>query len=265
MSGVSSGVRGASSETVEGKASFAAVEPEKFELRLKGYLSYKKKGPSGPSLYELIGLDVFKTACRVDKIYEHLKMPWNNLPDTNDPEVPSLFIVNCQFPRDKQSFVAEGDGPGCSVVFYFAIKKETVEQLHSDNPPESVKLFAEWARLAPDDPTFRGRFKAIGFIEEIAKYGLPMAATRYNGKPVLIKKTGSVHRGPNNSFIEMDVNIHRFSYPCRSALISMKEMFSRMQIRAGFTIEGREDGELPEVLLGGALINGVSLDNAVDL
>lgn len=85
----------------------------------------------------------------------------------------------------------------------------------------------------------------------------------YNGKPVLIKKTGTMYRGAN--FIEMDVNVHKFTYPCRLCLINMKEKFAEMVIRVGFTIEGRSDEELPEVLLGCANINGVSLANAKDL
>lgn len=251
--------------TKEGVTSFTSVDPAQFGLRLKGYSTSREKGPSGPSLYELIALDVFKTSTKVDRIYEHVKLPLDGLIETGHSEVPSLFIVNCQFPREPQPMSPNDTLAGCSVVFYFAIKQETVDALNSPEPSEAVKLFAEWARLAPDDPTFRGRFKAIGFIEDIQKFGIPMVARSYNGKPVLIKKTGTVHRGPDNKFIEMDINIHKFTYMCRSALIGMKDSFSRMQIRAGFTIEGREDSELPETLLGGALINSVSLDNAVDL
>ena len=45
----------------------------------------------------------------------------------------------------------------------------------------------------------------------------------------------------------------------------MKDKFKEMVIRCGFVIEGRDDDELPEVLLGCSNINGVNLDAAADL
>jgi hypothetical protein len=63
----------------------------------------------------------------------------------------------------------------------------------------------------------------------------------------------------------MDINVHRFAYATRACLIGMKEKFGSMVIKCGFTIEGREDEELPEVLLGCGIINGVDLDSSTDL
>jgi len=247
--------------------SFSYGDEAEFPLRTKHYMKTGKKAPSSKPLYELIGLDVYKTHCRVDRIFEHLSFPWD-LPDTKHPDVPPLLIFNVQFPTGKQSILPEGDGRGASVVFYFRITQETLTALHTleqdaSSVSPALRLLAEWCRLAPDDPAFRARFKCIGWIQDIEKYRLPSISSRYNGKPVLIKKTGSMYRGPN--FIEMDVNVHRFTYPCRACLIGMKEMLAQMVIRAGFCIEGRCEEELPEVLLGCANINGVSLEVARDL
>ena len=41
-----------------------------------------------------------------------------------------------------------------------------------------VKLFTEWCRIAPDDPTFRARFKAMGFIDKIERFGLPYMCSK---------------------------------------------------------------------------------------
>jgi hypothetical protein len=104
----------------------------------------------------------------------------------------------------------------------------------------------------------------MGFIDDIEKYGLPGLSTRFNGKPVLIKKTGTLHRGAD-SYMEMDVNVFKFTYATRVCLMSMKDRMASMVIRCGFTNEGRDDEELPEILLGCANLNGVNLDAAVDL
>lgn len=106
----------------------------------------------------------------------------------------------------------------------------------------------------------------MGFIDEIDKYGLPGVAARFNGKPILIKKSGALHRGrPDGAYMEMDVNVFKFTYATRACLAAMKDRMAAMVIRCGFTIEGRDDDELPEVLLGCANLNGVNLDAAVDL
>jgi len=245
--------------------SFGKADHTLYPLRTVGYKQHKKKAPGGEPLYELIALDVFKTPSRIDAIHQFVNFPTDTI-ETNHPEVPSLFVVNCQFPREKQNVFAEGDGPGASVVFYFAIKQSTVDNLHSGNPSPMVKLFSEWCRIAPDDPTFRARFKAMGFIDKIERFGLPYMCSKYNGKPVLIKKTGTVHRGPQNAYIEMDVNIHNFSYPCRQALTStLKPMFKEMIMRVGFVIEGQDDSELPECLLGNAELRGLDLDKSTEL
>ena len=246
--------------------SFSAGDKESFKLRTIGYKRHGRKAASASPLYELVALDVFKTPYRLDEIFKHVNIDSFDLPDTAHPDVPPMLLMNLQFPREKQDFMTDGDGPGASVVMYFKITEATLASVQNESKAErsrALNLFIEWCRLAPDDPIIRGRFKAMGFINNIKDFGIPAIAANYNGKPVLIKKTGTMFRGAN--FIEMDINIHRFSYICRSTLINMKEKFGQMIIRCGFTIEGRDDDELPEVLLGCANLNGVNLDAAIDL
>jgi len=70
------------------------------------------------------------------------------MPDTGHPDVPPLVIINVQvphlislprslpliarpqqFPREEQSILASGDGPGASVVFYLGISDHTRKEL----------------------------------------------------------------------------------------------------------------------------------------
>jgi hypothetical protein len=244
--------------------SFSAGDKQSFKLRTVGYKKHQRKAPSAAPLYDLVAMDVFKTPARLDEVYKHVDLDAFDLPDTSHPDVPALLVMNLQFPREKQEIFAKGDGPGASVVMYFKITDATLASVKTPSSRSpALNLFIEWCRLAPDDPVFRGRFKAMGFINNIKEYGIPAIAANYNGKPVLIKTTGSLYRG--GKFIEMDINIHKFSYLCRTTLINMKDRFSQMVIRCGFTIEGRDDDELPEVLLGCANLNGVNLDAAIDL
>jgi hypothetical protein len=98
----------------------------------------------------------------VDHIAEQIDLSSLDLPDTAHPDVPPLFLMNVQFPRsEEQKVFGAEDGPGCSVCFYFRIAPQTLAELHgpAEDRSPALKLLAEWCRLAPDDPNFRGRFK----------------------------------------------------------------------------------------------------------
>ena len=84
--------------------------------------------------------------------------------------------------------------------------------------------------------------------ENMEQFGLPSFITSYNAKPVLINKTGTLVRG--DRYIEMDINLHRFSSVAKKGLQILIPYFERMLVTAGFTIEAIEDDEMPECLFG---------------
>jgi hypothetical protein len=51
-------------------------------------------------------------------------------------------------------------------------------------------------------------------------------------------------------YVEMDINVHKFSSLPKQALSTMFDRFDRMLISIGFCIESIEDNEMPETLLG---------------
>lgn len=55
--------------------------------------------------------------------------------------------------------------------------------------------------------------------------------------------------------MEMDINVHKFASLPKRALEVLFHRFDKMVISAGFCIESRTDGEMPEALFGAAQIN----------
>ncbi|CAM9454084.1 unnamed protein product [Laminaria digitata] len=272
--------------------------------------------------------------------------------DTGHPDIPPVFVVNCQLPDVPTPFSAQGDGPTVHVVFIFHATRqlrryaaqmaaeeraaaasdiETVaataepptvgvhpsrqtnaaggeavryvteavdggavdgggapaegeldvdtagdgvslgngrgpsgggrgegEGREGREVPGSVRLLAEWTRLAEEDGSFRGRFKAIGDIinaDEASAVGLPSIAKRFRGKPLLVYgKESSVVRGPG--FVELDLNAHAFSYVGRKGLYVTLDKWKTAIFRIGFLIEGRSDEEQPEHMLGCGILKG---------
>jgi len=104
--------------------------------------------------------------------------------------------------------------------------------------------------------------KAICVIDAIEKLGLPSFINKFNGKPVLINKSGSVTRYGKDGVVMaatdsgecdvliMNIQVGVFAFVARKGLYSLLDKFVEMVMNVAFTIQGNEDGELPEVVLG---------------
>lgn len=82
----------------------------------------------------------------------------------------------------------------------------------------------------------------------------------YNGKPVLIRKTGSLYRGPN--YIEKCIHVFKFANLAKQSIHFLSSKCGEMFMQFGFVIEGKTDDELPEVLVGCGAINKPQEDKA---
>ena len=66
-------------------------------------------------------------------------------------------------------------------------------------------------------------------------------------------------------YVEFDVNLHLFPYLAKTTIKSLhSEFFKKMVTHVGFVIEGREDEELPEQMLGCAKLVNLKREDAVD-
>jgi hypothetical protein len=148
------------------------------------------------------------------------------------------------------------DGPGFSIVYYYRLTRESAEALQDlSSASAGLRTFEEFCKYAPcpeldtgGEDVWESRFKVVTFCTNMDEFGYPGFITQYNGKPVLIRTTGTVYKGEN--YIEMDINVHNFGTIARKGMEIMFNNFSKMVIEVGFCIEGRQDSELPEVLIG---------------
>mmetsp|Transcript_27725 Transcript_27725/g.35849 ORF Transcript_27725/g.35849 Transcript_27725/m.35849 type:complete len:627 (-) Transcript_27725:265-2145(-) len=237
-----------------------------FSIRSKGYSKHKKKTASGKSLYNCVAMDFFKVEARVNHIAADYKMPSSSF-DFNHEHVPQFFVINVQMPGEAPSMMnAVTDGPGYQVVLYFEIDSSTAEDLKQQQPDqmnEGTRLLLEYCRKAEVDPKFRGRFKVIGLLRNPNELNLPNFITKHNGKPVLINKSGRLFRGPK--YLEMDINVHNFSFIAKKGLYYMQDKFPNAYLNVGFVIEGRNDIELPERMLGCCQVNQPDISKATNL
>lgn len=256
-------------------ATWSRAPGSTFRVRQVGYSKHGKKAKSQEAFYEAVSVDMYDTASRIPCLADKLELP---TPErlSPDPAIPSLFVVVAHIPSETgpMSVQPDADGHGYQMCIVFQLTERTVHDLQSLKEggtcarEASLKLLKRWCTLAPEEPFAErkefGRFKVLAQVRNIDDVSIPSFAKRYNGKPALIRKTGQLYRcGPSKSYLNMDINVHAFGYMARSGLQSIFRDFQDFILSVGFTIESRENEELPECILGCFDLNHVDYNSAV--
>ncbi|CAM9347104.1 unnamed protein product [Pylaiella littoralis] len=237
-----------------------------FRVRGKGYMQDRIKVPPAESLYDMVGLDMFSTEARVGNMASEVVLDpiAKDLPEVSIPGVPPLLVINVQLPSAPPALMTSAeDGPGYQCVLYFRMKDSTARAIENlDTASEGVRLWVTYCERVGVDDDFHGRFKCIAVIANSESLGLPSFVTKYNGKPVLINRSGHWVKGEN--YIENTINVHRFSFIAKKSLHTLKALFKDMVLHLGFTIEGRAAEELPESLLACSTLHYPMLERVVE-
>ena len=95
---------------------------------------------------------------------------------------------------------------------------------------------------------------ALFFISSVPKF-----IQGYNGKPALVTKSGTFTRRDN--YIEFTINVNMWAFLAKKGLFALIPTFPEFVFNVGFTIEARNDEEMPGerafIVGGGGLISVV--------
>lgn len=110
-------------------------------------------------------------------------------------------------------FAKVEDGPGYSLVMFFAMKPEFRDEIAAGSSPAATLLKVWLAGL--DDPAMHGRLKAIPRLANLDDLDLggPLKklVSSYNAKPFMTGPTcHRIKRDPAGKYLEVSVNLHRF-------------------------------------------------------
>lgn len=279
-------------------ASVSATQSHsKFMVRDLQYKSLKKKAPSLSPMYDIKGAVCFNTKQKVDCAVDVCKELWGSGKDEeieewlrnefglgdgqvepkvalDDDTIPPVVVVHWQLPFSNNGLFGKKKEDGGQIAFFFEISEEfahecnTVEEGGTGEAFEGAgKLLRHWLCNAPDDFALRSRFKAIMMVEDLSALGLEYL-NGYNGKPVLIQKTGAIFTGTlpsGRKFLEMRCDVHGWGMMSKRGLVSVMPRIKDMTMDMGFVIEGREDDELPERLLGACRVKQLDPATSFDL
>ena len=262
-------------------AGWRNVDPSQIKVRGVGYNQRYRKTNSPGDLYKCIKADVFESDKRYPDMASRVILPKVVFDDDDFTKkhktwtAPDLFVITTALPTSQPKFMGgeTSDGAGYTVTMYFAMQQETRDILRritadgykreDDNDDSinnnqskinAVRLFEEWCRRAPIDEDFMSRFKVISRAENLEEIGLPSWISKFNGKPFLVRRpgqTGFLFNHPEQSCMEFDVSLHPFPYLAKKGICYMKDSyFQKTVVTFAFCIEGREEDELPECILG---------------
>ena len=258
--------------------SWIPIPSSEMDVRSHGYLTTKTKIPSPGELYECVAVDVLMSDNRYPEIAPRVKFDDKFKIDSASIrektwKSPDIFVASLAIPLEAPRFgQASDDGVGMTIIGYFKIKNETREVLKritaagydqstdaADQNTDvqkrivnAVRLWERYCKEAPNDPTFQARFKLIP-AANLEELGCPSYISKYNGKPILIKRnqvTGFFTDYPKLNAMEFNISLHPFPYLFKQAMTYLQDYFDKSIWTFGFVVEGRNDDELPEVVIG---------------
>ena len=116
------------------------------------------------------------------------------------------------------------------------------------DPPPATELMARFGADAAERRMSAGVFKVIAMADNIDELSVPRALQRFNGKPILIKRSADLHVGDN--YIEVDIYVDRFSFVAQRGLWSFLPKVKQADCHIAFLLQGTRDAELPECVFG---------------
>ena len=221
---------------------------------------YKKNGlkaPSEDSLYELAEFDILRGRRKLIEIHQKIHLPYEA---KGQKGLPGHLLVNIQLPnKGPQIFRSSSDiDAGTSLVFYFKLKS----QLPPDDTP-SIKLASKFF-----NKEIQGRFKALIFVDNLSDLKIPSlllgTVRNFNGKPVIIHKSGLFFQAKEKDLFEVDVDVFQFPATARTAFNATKSISKNAKLRIAFVLQGENNDELPERLLACCGIKNLDIDGSID-
>jgi len=240
-------------EGVDASQTWSPTDASKFSVRCGP--DYKKNGtkaPSAAAFYDVVSVDIIDSGSTLQThVAERMDLP-EAPPQAECGPLPPLFIVNWQMPYNApaiQGAKKVEKAPGSNAIIVCKISAATLEEVKK--PVESwsaaLRLLVNFVEKAATDKAVKECFKAISIVDNISELKLGSFIEGYNGKPVLITKSGQVFQG--EGYLEFDINVHVWNMMARKTLKSLQPNVSRMTVDSGFVIQGTADDELPEIML----------------
>lgn len=227
-----------------------------FEVREgPNYKQYKRKAPSGQSLYDVVAVDVFQSRSKIKRVHRYFDLSSLSYGEERSKAqlaYPEILVINVMAPLEAPAlFSRKTDGKSFSTILFCRISEYSKEMIRTSKETPALQLFKKFCDS--QDSKFLSRFKGIGRVVNVPQcpFGriLSSVVDTYNARPFLIQHPEYLSVCKGDGWIELDVDLHSFSSLVKSAFHHMQPVLPQIMADFGFLIEGRDDDELPETVL----------------
>jgi len=246
--------------------SWSRCDHRHFKVRQKGYKQHGKKDSSAAPIYEVFAMDCFETERRKDHISRFM-----DLPDVKEMRaklasgpglakyVPPLFVFQLQLPVEAPSLWGskKEDGPGWAMCVFFKLSDASLQALLAGDSggddavfPSGLRCFARWCQNYSTNMEWKKRVKLIASCLNLDEMGVSGFVQGFNAKPVLIRRTSTIFRDEELTYLELDIHVQKFDAMAQQSIVSMTSRAGEMYMEIGILIESRDEDELPELLVG---------------
>jgi len=251
-------------EVKNGDQVFADDSADHWKIRSGNYMKDHEKVASASSILKVYHCDMFKSKKKTPNIMSRVQFP-TDLPQITRVDgdggfyVPQLIVINFMIPLYSHSVMKKvDDGESMQFVMYVSIDQDAYDGMRENRSVAHTTL-REWLQVdasSAADYQNRGRLKAIPEITNVEEINLGLlrpVVVSNSAKPFL---TGPKYHDyiKTDTFIEIDVDVHRYTYVARNTLHGMLGEIPKMVLRFGLVVEGREAAELPEQLMVGIVM-----------
>ena len=105
------------------------------------------------------------------------------------------------------------------------------------------------------------RFKILDWVDNVDQLKLSSSErsilNSWNGTPVLSRPQHRMYS--HETHFEVDIDAHIFGFLARKMFPAMLRKLDQMVLDIGFCIEGQQDDELPEQVIGAARLHHIDL------
>jgi len=226
------------------------------------------KAASADSLFDLASVELFTSGTAALHLAERMPLP-PPAPAAEGLTLPQLLLVTVAVPQEAPGLFT-GAQDRCSTLtaaFTFHLSASARADAASASPSAAVRLLARYYERATSEQEVKKTFKMIGRARNYDELGLPSWMKRFNGKPVIIHQTGEVFAGCRDGvrYLEEDVLVGRWSLWAKQGVHSLMPRYKEIDAEIGFVLQGTEDDELPETMLGGARLPYIDVTSFPEL
>jgi len=231
------------------------------------YASTKMKKPSKKAFYECIGVDCVASPKKISNIGRFYYPSTGKTKKSSEKmsKIPERFVFALQLPDYAPSMMSyQSDGEGYTIICHYQLTEEAKKLIKDDKVPAVgvLRRFLDAVKAGggpqkTEHPLYL-RPKVIMRLVNHEALDLGFVHRKvcgvFNAKPFLSRPEHTFHIANDESYFEIDVDVHMFKYFQRKCAHSFRDKFSRAVIDVGIVIESQGDKEMPEQMLGACQI-----------